>query len=77
MKADLDLESIVQGFYHGLAGEQDNGWMARYIVSVREGAIVLSQTCRDVNVIERQVHLLKERPPAVLFNDGYSHVTRR
>ena len=34
--------------------------MSRYIVSVIEGAIMLSRTHRDVNVIERQVHDLKE-----------------
>jgi hypothetical protein len=34
--------------------------MARYIVSVIEGAIMLTRTHRDVNVIERQVHHLKE-----------------
>ena len=34
--------------------------MARYIVSVIEGAIMLTRTHRDVNVIERQVRHLKE-----------------
>ncbi len=45
---------------HGLSGDQDTGEMARYIVSVIEGAIMLSRTHRDVNVIVRQVHHLKE-----------------
>jgi len=45
---------------HGLSGDQDTGEMARYIVSVIEGAIMLSRTHRDVNVIQRQVHHLKE-----------------
>jgi TetR/AcrR family transcriptional repressor of nem operon len=45
---------------HGLSGDQDTGEMARYIVSVIEGAIMLTRTHRDVNVIERQVHHLKE-----------------
>lgn len=44
----------------GLSGDQDTGEMARYIVSVIEGAIMLSRTHRDVNVIQRQVHHLKE-----------------
>ncbi len=44
----------------GLSGDQDTGEMARYIVSVIEGAIMLSRTHRDVSVIERQVHHLKE-----------------
>ena len=45
---------------HGLAGDQDTGEMAQYIVSVIEGAIMLTRTHRDVGVIERQVHHLKE-----------------
>ncbi len=45
---------------HGLSGDQDTGEMARYIVSVIEGAIMLCRTHRDVNVIVRQVHHLKE-----------------
>jgi len=44
----------------GLSGDQDTSEMARYIVSVIEGAIMLTRTHRDVNVIERQVHHLKE-----------------
>ena len=44
----------------GLSGDQDIGELARYIVSVIEGAIMLSRTHRDVSVIERQVHHLKE-----------------
>lgn len=44
----------------GLSGDQDTGEMARYIVSVIEGGIMLTRTHRDVNVIERQVHHLKE-----------------
>jgi hypothetical protein len=45
---------------YGLSGDQDTDEMARYIVSVIEGAIMLTRTHRDVNVIERQVHHLKE-----------------
>ena len=44
----------------GLSGDQDTGEMSRYIVSVIEGAIMLTRTHRDVSVIERQVHHLKE-----------------
>ena len=44
----------------GVSGDQDTGEMARYIVSVIEGAIMLSRTHRDLNVIERQVRHLKE-----------------
>ncbi|HJN10347.1 MAG TPA: TetR/AcrR family transcriptional regulator [Pirellulaceae bacterium] len=44
----------------GLSGDQDTREMARYIVSVIEGTIMLSRTHRDVNVIERQVHHLKQ-----------------
>ncbi len=44
----------------GLSGDQDTGEMARYIVSVIEGAIMLSRTHRDVSVIQRQVQHLKE-----------------
>ncbi len=40
--------------------ELDTEEMARYIVSVIEGAIMLTRTHRDVSVIERQVHHLKE-----------------
>ena len=45
---------------YGLSGDQDTGEMARYIVSVIEGAIMLTRTHRDVNVIQRQVRHLKE-----------------
>jgi TetR/AcrR family transcriptional repressor of nem operon len=44
----------------GLSGDQDTGEMARYVVSVIEGAIMLTRTHRDLNVMERQVHHLKE-----------------
>ena len=44
----------------GVSGDQDTGEMARYIVSVIEGAIMLTRTHRDLNVIERQVRHLKE-----------------
>ena len=44
----------------GMSGDQDTREMARYIVSVIEGAIMLTRTYRDVNVIERQVHHLKQ-----------------
>jgi len=43
-----------------LSGDEDTGEMARYIVSVIEGAIMLTRTHRDVGVIERQVRHLKE-----------------
>ncbi len=46
--------------YRGLSGDQDIGELARYIVSVIEGTIMLSRTHRDVSVSERQVHHLKE-----------------
>ncbi len=45
---------------HGLSGDQDTDEMARYIVSVIEGAIMLSRTHRNVNFSERQVQHLKE-----------------
>jgi DNA-directed RNA polymerase specialized sigma subunit len=38
----------------------DTEEMARYIVSVIEGAIMLTRTHRDDNVIKRQVHHLRE-----------------
>ena len=44
----------------GLSSDQDIGKWAQYIVSVIEGAIMLSRTHRDLNVIERQVTHLKE-----------------
>lgn len=44
----------------GLSGDRDTGEMSRYIVSVIEGAIMLTRTHRDVGVIERQVQHLKE-----------------
>ncbi len=44
----------------GLSADQDTGEMARYIVSVIEGAIMLSRTHRDLSLIERQTHHLKE-----------------
>lgn len=45
---------------HRGADDQDTGEMARYIVSVIEGAIMLSRTHRDIGVIERQVRHLKD-----------------
>ena len=45
---------------HGLAEDQGTGEIAQYIVSVIEGAIMLTRTHRDVGVIERQVRHLKE-----------------
>ncbi len=45
---------------HGLSGDQDTGEMARYIVSVIEGAIMLTRTHRDVHLIKRQMDRLKE-----------------
>ena len=44
----------------GLSGDQDTWEMARYIVSVIEGAIMLTRTHRDVHLVERQLHHLKE-----------------
>lgn len=44
----------------GLSEDQDTWETARYIVSVIEGAIMLTRTHRDVNVIERQVRHLKD-----------------
>ena len=44
----------------GLSGDQDTWEMARYIVSVIEGAIMLTRTHRDVDLIQRQIHHLKE-----------------
>lgn len=43
-----------------LSGDQSTSEIARYIVSVLEGAIMLTRTHRDLNLIERQVHHLKE-----------------
>ena len=45
---------------YGLSGDLDTPKMARYIVSVIEGAIMLSRTHRDVSVIQQQVHHLKQ-----------------
>jgi TetR/AcrR family transcriptional regulator, transcriptional repressor for nem operon len=45
---------------HELSGDQETGEMARYIVSVIEGAIMLSRTHRDEKIIERQMHHLKD-----------------
>jgi len=44
----------------GFSSDEDAREMAQYIISVIEGAIMLTRTHRDVNVIERQVHHLKE-----------------
>jgi TetR/AcrR family transcriptional repressor of nem operon len=44
----------------GLSDNQDTKEMARYIVSVIEGAIMLTRTHRDVHLIERQVQHLKD-----------------
>ena len=44
----------------GLSGDMHTSEMARYIVSVIEGAIMLTRTHRDLNVIERQVRHLKD-----------------
>jgi len=44
----------------GLLDDQDSCEMAQYIVSVIEGAIMLTRTHRDDHVIKRQVHHLKE-----------------
>ncbi len=43
-----------------LSGDHNTGEMARYIVSVIEGAIMLTRTHRDVDLIRRQIHHLKE-----------------
>lgn len=45
---------------HNLANDQDTWEVARFIVSVIEGAIMLTRTHRDINLIERQVQYLKE-----------------
>lgn len=55
-QAHLDEAAASRGF----SGDQDTGEVARYIVSVIEGAIMLSRTHRDLSVIQRQVHHLKE-----------------
>ena len=44
----------------GLSGNQDTKEMARYIVSVIEGAIMLTRTHCDVHLIERQLQHLKD-----------------
>lgn len=43
----------------GLSDELDTNELARYIVSVIEGAIMLTRTHRDLSLIERQVIHLK------------------
>ncbi|QDU07971.1 TetR/AcrR family transcriptional regulator [Gimesia aquarii] len=45
---------------HNLSNDQDTWEVARYIVSVIEGAIMLTRTHRDINLIERQMQYLKE-----------------
>ena len=60
MAAEFRVHLDEAAAYRGLSGDQDIGELARYIVSVIEGAIMLSRTHRDVSVIERQVHHLKE-----------------
>lgn len=44
----------------GMTGDQDAWEMARYIVSVIEGAIMLTRTHRDGDLIQRQIQHLKE-----------------
>jgi len=44
----------------GFSSEQDTWEIARYIVSVIEGAIMLTRTHRDINMIQRQVKHLKD-----------------
>ncbi|QDT95822.1 TetR/AcrR family transcriptional regulator [Gimesia aquarii] len=45
---------------HNLSNNQDTWEVARYIVSVIEGAIMLTRTHRDINLIARQMQYLKE-----------------
>lgn len=45
---------------HNLSNDQDTWEVARYIVSVIEGAIMLTRTHRDINLIARQMQYLKE-----------------
>lgn len=45
---------------HSLTNDQNTWEMARYIVSVIEGAIMLTRTHRDINLIKRQMHHLKD-----------------
>ena len=44
----------------GLKDEVDAWELARYIVSVIEGAIMLSRTRRDIGLVRRQIQRLKE-----------------
>lgn len=44
----------------GMSGERDTWDMARYIVSVIEGAIMLTRTHRDIDLIQRQIQHLKD-----------------
>jgi TetR/AcrR family transcriptional repressor of nem operon len=60
MAAEFQVHLDEAAADRNLSGDLDTREMARYVVSVIEGAIMLSRTHRDLSVVERQVRHLKD-----------------
>jgi TetR/AcrR family transcriptional repressor of nem operon len=60
MAAEFQVHLAEAAADRGLTDEVDAWEIARYIVSVIEGAIILSRTHRDIGLIERQIQRLKD-----------------
>ena len=60
MAAEFQVHLDEAAANRNLSHDVDTREMARYVVSVIEGAIMLSRTHRDLSVVERQVRYLKD-----------------
>ena len=60
MAAEFQVPLAEAAAERGLTDEVDAREIARYIVSVIEGAIMLSRTQRDIGLIKQQIHRLKQ-----------------
>jgi TetR/AcrR family transcriptional regulator, transcriptional repressor for nem operon len=59
MAAEFQSPLAETATHRGLAGQVDAWEIARYIVSVIEGAIMLSRTQRDIGLVQEQIMRLK------------------
>ena len=60
MAAEFQIHLAEAAADRGLADEVDDWEIARYIVSVIEGAIMLSRTQRDIGLFQKQIQRLKD-----------------
>ena len=60
MAAEFQIHLAEAAADRGLADEVDDWEIARYIVSVIEGAILLSRTQRDIGLFQKQIQRLKD-----------------